>query len=136
VAAAEVRTTRRYPPYAEIARRRGDFSGATQHLRQALRLERQVGDPRLFAETLEYLAMTWAEMGRGRDAARMLGVAAKLREPIGFPQPPVDRADTEAAVAPARAALGEEAWAAAYAAGRALSLEEAIAEALGDGAAS
>ena len=35
----------------------------------------------------------------------------------------------------ARAALGEEVWAAAFAAGRALSLEAAIAAALGDGAA-
>jgi hypothetical protein len=35
-----------------------------------------------------------------------------------------------AAAAPAREALGEEAWAAAFVAGRALSLEEAIAEAL------
>jgi hypothetical protein len=35
-------------------------------------------------------------------------------------------------VAAARAALGEEAWAAAFAAGQALTLEEAIAEALGE----
>jgi hypothetical protein len=32
----------------------------------------------------------------------------------------------------ARAALGEKAWAAAFADGKALSLEEAVAEALGD----
>jgi hypothetical protein len=62
----------------------------------------------------------------------MLGVAAKLRESIGFPQPPLEAEDTESAVAEARAALGEDAWQAAYAAGRALSLEEAIAEALGE----
>jgi hypothetical protein len=38
----------------------------------------------------------------------------------------------ERAAAPAWVALGEAAWVAAYAAGRALSLEEAIAEALGE----
>jgi hypothetical protein len=38
----------------------------------------------------------------------------------------------EEATALARATLGEEAWATAYAAGKALSLEEAVAEALGD----
>jgi hypothetical protein len=38
----------------------------------------------------------------------------------------------EREVAPARAALGEEAWAAAFAAGQAHSLEEAVAEALGE----
>jgi hypothetical protein len=36
----------------------------------------------------------------------------------------------EQAVAAARGALGEEAWVAAFEAGKALSLEEAIAEAL------
>jgi hypothetical protein len=36
----------------------------------------------------------------------------------------------EQAVAAVRAALGEEAWAAAYTAGRALPLEQAIAEAI------
>jgi hypothetical protein len=38
--------------------------------------------------------------------------------------------DTEQAVAAARTALGEEAWSEEFAAGRALSLESAISEAL------
>jgi hypothetical protein len=46
---------------------------------------------------------------------------------------PLEQADVEEAVAPARAILGEEAWAAAFAAGRALSLEVVIAEALAVG---
>jgi hypothetical protein len=36
----------------------------------------------------------------------------------------------EVMVAPARAAVGEEQWSVAFAAGRALTLEEAVAEAL------
>lgn len=116
----------------EIARRRGDFAVGVIYLRQALRLGRQVSDPRLYAETLEYLAMTLAEMGWAREAVRLLGAAATLREPIGFPQAPVDADETEAAVASARAALGDGARAAAFAAGQALTLEEAIAEAMGD----
>jgi hypothetical protein len=47
------------------------------------------------------------------------------------PQPASERADKEQAVAAARAALGEAAWAAAFAAGQSLTLEQAIAEALG-----
>jgi hypothetical protein len=39
-------------------------------------------------------------------------------------------ADIEAAATAARAELGEAAWAAAYEAGRAMTLEDAIAEAL------
>jgi hypothetical protein len=60
-----------------------------------------------------------------------LGAATALRETLGTPQASWERENVEQTVAPARAALGEEEWAAAFAAGRALSLEQAIAEALG-----
>ena len=62
----------------------------------------------------------------------LVGAAAALRESIGAPRPSVERAMNEQEVAEARAALGEEAWASAFAAGWALSLEAAIAEALGE----
>jgi hypothetical protein len=82
---------------------------------------------------LENLALTAAAAGKGAQAeraARLLGAAAALSEAIGAPQVLRGQEETERTVAPARAALGEEAWAAAFAAGQALSLEEAIAEAL------
>jgi hypothetical protein len=79
---------------------------------------------------LEHLASTAGAAGQGTRAARLLGAAA-ARETMGAPQPPDEQEDTEAAVAAERAALGEEAWAAAYAAGQALTLEQAIAEGLG-----
>jgi transcriptional regulator with XRE-family HTH domain len=59
-----------------------------------------------------------------------LGAAAALRETIGAPLSVPDLTEMEQAVAEARAALGEAAWAAAFAEGQALSLEQAIAEAL------
>jgi hypothetical protein len=45
---------------------------------------------------------------------------------------PRDRVNRERAAAEARLTLGETGWAAAFAAGRALGVEEAIAEALGE----
>jgi predicted ATPase/class 3 adenylate cyclase len=81
-------------------------------------------------EDLAGLAAIASLFGQLERAARLLGAAAALRETIGTPQPKVERQDTEEAVAAVRAALGEEAWAAAHAAGQALTLEEAIAEAL------
>jgi predicted ATPase/class 3 adenylate cyclase/DNA-binding XRE family transcriptional regulator len=116
----------------QVARRQGDPSRARAVLGEALHLAREVGDPRLFAETIEYVADLAAEAGQGERAARLLGAATKVREPIGFPQVPVDWAETETLVAPVRAALGEKAWAAAFEAGTTLSLDEAIAEALGE----
>jgi hypothetical protein len=59
-----------------------------------------------------------------------LGAAEAVRETIGAPQPAEDRADVEQAVAAARVVLGEERWAATYLAGQALSLDDAVAEAL------
>ena len=70
--------------------------------------------------------------GQGERAARLLGAASALREALGAPQPAQDKADVEQAVVDARAALGEAAWAAAFAAGQAMMLQEAIAEALAE----
>jgi predicted ATPase/class 3 adenylate cyclase/Tfp pilus assembly protein PilF len=115
-----------------VARKRGDLAPAEALGREALALFREFGDPRRCAAALEQLAATVGVAGHGARAARLLGAARAVQEVVGAPPPAPERADTEAAVAPARAALGEERWAAAFAAGRAMTLEEAIAEALGE----
>jgi predicted ATPase/transcriptional regulator with XRE-family HTH domain len=116
----------------QLARQHGDLTTAMTLQQQGLTLARALGDPFRTAETLEYLVAVVGTEGQGEQAARLLGAAAALRESIGTPQPPPEGASVETAVAAARATLGEEAWAAAFAAGRALSVEEAIAEALGN----
>jgi hypothetical protein len=92
----------------------------------------EVEDPRLVAETLEYIANMAAEACKGERVARLLGAAAKVREPIGSPQMFLEQAETEGLVAPIRAEMGEKVWEAAFTAGQMLSVEEAIAEALGE----
>jgi len=80
---------------------------------------------------LESLAETaGAEAGQGERAARLLGAATALRERLGAPLSGPDLAELAQAVALAQAALGEAVWATVFAAGQALPLEEAIAEAL------
>jgi predicted ATPase/transcriptional regulator with XRE-family HTH domain len=115
-----------------VAIRHGDVAHADALGREAMALYRDVADPRRCAVGLEGLAATAALLGRGVRAARLLGAAAVLREVLGAPQPPIERSDTEQAVAAARVALGEERWAAAFAAGQSLSLEAAISEALAE----
>ena len=51
---------------------------------------------------------------------------------MGAPLPPAELAEHDRSVAAARAGLGEEAFAAAWAAGRAMSLEEVTTFALRD----
>ena len=63
-------------------------------------------------------------------AARLFGAAAALRESANFPLSPVMRADYERDLAVARTQLDVTTFAAAWAAGRALTLEQAITEAL------
>jgi hypothetical protein len=116
----------------QLARQRGDLATAFALQRQALALAWERADPRCVADTLEYLVNVVGAGGHGEQAARLLGAARALREAIGAPGPSVERAMTEQAVGEARRALGEEAWAEAFAAGRAMTLEDAVAEALGE----
>ncbi|HUY75807.1 MAG TPA: tetratricopeptide repeat protein, partial [Ktedonobacterales bacterium] len=116
----------------DVARKRGKLSQAKALVRDALAVFWELGDPRRCALVLESLAETVGAEGQGEPAARLLGAATALRARLGAPLTARAQADVAQAVAAARATLGEEQGAAAYAAGRALSLEEAIAEALGD----
>jgi predicted ATPase/transcriptional regulator with XRE-family HTH domain len=62
-------------------------------------------------------------------AARLWGAAEGLRHMIGCRRAPAARATDERALTVARSQLGDDAFAAAWAAGEALTLEEALAEA-------
>jgi hypothetical protein len=79
---------------------------------------------------LEGLAWVAAADEQSPRAARLGGAAEALREALGAPLPASLCAGHDRAVQAMRTALGEEACAAAWAAGRALPLEQAIAEAL------
>jgi hypothetical protein len=63
---------------------------------------------------------------------RLAGAAAALRELIRVPLTADGQTQLEVRLAPARQAIGLEAAAAAEAAGRAMGLEQAIADALTD----
>jgi hypothetical protein len=70
--------------------------------------------------------------GRPERAARLLGATAAALITVGAapqPLPPRMRAEREQVAARAREALGEATYQAAFAAGEALSLEEALTEA-------
>ena len=81
---------------------------------------------------LEGLARVAAMEGRPERAARLLGASAARREELGISLSPIVQADHDHAVNAARAALGEDAFTRAWAGGHAMSLEEAITDALGD----
>lgn len=83
-------------------------------------------------DCLFLLGLVAAREERHVRLARILGTCTALAQRCGIEWIPEKDADLVEGVVRARAALGEEAWAAAYAEGQALSLDEAIAEALGE----
>ncbi len=105
----------------------GDQGQACDHLSEALAVRKKIGDKQGLAETLEAVAALHPD--EPRPAAQLLGAAQALREAIGLPVPPVERADLEKLRASLPAALGAAGYAAASAAGRAQTLEQTIAEA-------
>ncbi|MFN8516289.1 MAG: BTAD domain-containing putative transcriptional regulator [Chloroflexia bacterium] len=113
----------------DVARRQGDYPRALAFLGEALTLRQDQGDRRGIARCLESLAAVALACGDPNLAGRLLGAAATLRAAIGVPGMPSDRADVEATTRGVHAALGQGA-AAAHAAGAALPLSSAIAEAL------
>ncbi len=121
------------------AREQGDHASAGNSYRESLALRRDAGDRLGIALSLEGLAAVAAASGAGAReaggecAAELWGAAERLREEIGSPMLLSDRPRYEREVAAARAAHGDEsAFESAWQAGRALTLEQAVAGALAD----
>ena len=87
----------------------------------------EAGDKFWMAVCLEGLAGVAAAQGQPVGAARLFGAAAALRGAIGAPMEPARRAAYERHLAATRAQLTEEAFATAWAEGRALTPEQAVA---------
>jgi predicted ATPase/class 3 adenylate cyclase len=113
-----------------VARQAGDLAHAADLLRAGLLLDEELKDKAGIAFGLEGLAAVVSAQGRQTLAARLFGAADVLREGIGAPLSPVDRADHDVAVQTRRESCAAEAFTVAWAAGRALPLEQAVAEAL------
>src|SRR5829696_7164873 len=114
------------------------FSGdehdlAERSLKEALALNRELGNWAEGAYCLEGFAGLAGAKAQGGRAARLWGAAEALRKTIGAPLSIEGRLYFERSMAAARAQLGEAAWEAAFAQGMAMSPEEAAEYALGEG---
>jgi non-specific serine/threonine protein kinase len=105
---------------------------AGKHLSQSLRLARELGHRNGMVDGLIVaagLALARRGSAGAASAARLLGAADALSKSTGYVLPPLGRVELERAEMASRAASGEEGFAAAYAAGQALSQGQAMAEA-------
>jgi predicted ATPase/DNA-binding SARP family transcriptional activator len=112
---------------AQLAQAAGDRALARRRLEEILAIAEEAGDRTRMAQGLELLGHLAVSEGRSERAARIYGAVSVVRE--GFPPHPYElaRPDHQHAIDEARAALGEEAFAAAWADGRAMTLADALA---------
>jgi predicted ATPase/DNA-binding CsgD family transcriptional regulator len=113
-----------------LAQRRGDHDRAEALHRESLVLVVDLGDRRRTVACLEGLAAAASTRGQAERAARLFGAADALREAAGVTLPPPHRAIRAPRVAAVRAALRPEVFESAWAAGRGMSLEQAVRHAL------
>ncbi len=116
-----------------VAFEQGDFVGARALHEESLTLYRQLGDQRGIACNLEGMSAVACGQSQASRAARLGAAASALRASIGSPFPPAAQGKIDAQVAAVRAALGEAAFVAAWDAGRAMTMEQAMEYALADG---
>ena len=122
-----IATSRLYA--AEVARDAGDLDRATALIAEAMDLYREQGDPWGTGAAIAGMATLATARGEAARAARLFGAADGLFDRVGAFLPTSDPAAFEQSVAQARTTLGEGQFTRAFASGRALSPDEAVAEA-------
>jgi predicted ATPase len=116
----------------QVAFARGEFGTARAYYAESVEIGWRCDCKQWLAGGLERLAIVAGVEGDAQRAARIFGVAQAFRDTYGSPHlPPNERADHDRSIADTRATLGEEAFAAAFEAGRSMPAEEAVAYALG-----
>jgi predicted ATPase/DNA-binding CsgD family transcriptional regulator len=111
---------------AGVARLRGDYRRAALLIGERLAL---TWDGWALRWCLEELGVVAVACGEAKRAAHLLGASEAYRETLGVPLAAGEESDYAAAVDAAKAALGDDAFATAWAAGRRLTIDEARAEA-------
>ncbi len=112
---------------ARVEARQGDNMAARAFYEQSLAIAKE-GNSKIDIDLhLEGLAGVVAVQGEPAWAARLYGAAEALRVDNGIPIQPVYRAEYERSVSATRTQLGEQAFAAAWAEGRTMTPEQALA---------
>jgi predicted ATPase/DNA-binding SARP family transcriptional activator/DNA-binding CsgD family transcriptional regulator len=99
---------------------RGEHERVRALSEESLELLQKAQDKQHIADCLEIMAGGAGAQGQAHRAARLWGAAEALREEIGVPLQPEDRKLLDPYLAAARFSMGEVAWQAALAEGRAM----------------
>jgi tetratricopeptide (TPR) repeat protein len=114
----------------DVALDQGEYERAKALHGESLTLYQELRENRGIIVCLERLSGVANAQGLPSRATRLFGAAEAVREAIGYLRSSAGRADYGHTVNSIRAALGDEAFTAAWEAGRAMTLEQAVAYAL------
>ncbi len=113
-----------------LAAAQGNHVAAINYYIQSLELAYQIQDKFNIATIFERLASAMDAQQKGTQAAHLLGAAANLHTGLGAPLRPIDQARYHATVANVHAQLDDNIFDSAYAAGFAMTADQAVAFAL------
>lgn len=111
---------------AEVLRDQGDLARSAALWQESLVLRAEQGNVAGFAESLSGLAVIAMRAGLKERAVRLLGAAEGMQTRIGYQFPPKERDLQERATAALRSGLDSASFAAAWNAGQAMSMEDAV----------
>ncbi len=114
----------------EVRLRQGDLRRAREHFEQSLHMNRDLGDKAGMAETIASLGNVARCESQPYTAAKLMAAAESAQAKLGIPLGERARSLRELDIRAMKAELREEDFAAAWAAGAALSLDRAVALAL------
>jgi predicted ATPase/DNA-binding CsgD family transcriptional regulator len=110
-----------------VAHHEGDYKQARQLFTESLLISSDLGNKHTASDALRGLAGVAARMGQPRRAALLFGAAEAVLQSFAGRSIPVDWADYEDNLAVTRSQLDEESWEKLWAAGQAMTFDEAIA---------
>jgi predicted ATPase/DNA-binding SARP family transcriptional activator len=113
-----------------LERDEGDYARARAYYQESLLLRQKLGHQFALAQSLEDFAVLAGCERRAERAIHLLGAGEAFCETLGARPPVAVAEEYERTVAEGRAVLGEAAFAAVWAEGRAMSLEQAVEYAL------
>ncbi|HLF74427.1 MAG TPA: tetratricopeptide repeat protein, partial [Anaerolineales bacterium] len=112
-----------------VAQHRGDYARALALFKEGLDIQYALYNQAGIAECLMGIAAVLSVRGQAEQAAQLCGAAEALRERVGASLWPANRIEYDRILGRLHSLLSEGAFAAAWAEGRAMSIEQAIIEA-------
>jgi ATP/maltotriose-dependent transcriptional regulator MalT len=117
-----------------VVTEQAEYGRAAALLAEAWEVFGDLGNRDALTYTVEGMAALWTACAPNPEGARraacLLGAAESLRAAINSPLPPFDRPEYERNLAAARRQLAQDEWAAAWAEGQAMTLEQVAAQGL------